>query len=83
MAYHTAAVGVVYDQANHTQQQYLGHTDDIVSLAVHPNGRIVATGQMGKEPTIHVWDAEAPEGEQLLAVLRVRVCIGPDGSKDR
>lgn len=39
------------------------HEDDIVSMAVHPKGNIIATGQMaqkGKSKTIDifVWDVE-------------------------
>ncbi len=94
--YHTAAVGVVYNPATHTQRQYLGHNDDgaclgfrwlvpqrtcltasfvsaVISLALHPDGRTVATGQMGARPVIHIWDATAPEGKQLIAVLKVSV----------
>jgi hypothetical protein len=43
----------------------------VISLALHPDGRTVATGQMGSRPVIHIWDATAPEGKQLIAVLKV------------
>jgi len=55
--YSSAGVGISYDKANHTQKHYVGHDDDIISLAVSPNGAFVATGQMGKRPHVHVWDA--------------------------
>lgn len=42
---------------NHEQKFYLGHDDDIMSLALGPSKRFVATGQMGKQPCIHVWDS--------------------------
>ncbi len=38
IVYHTAAVGIVYNPATHTQRQYLGHSDDgawvLASVAV-------------------------------------------------
>jgi len=89
IVYHTAAVGIVYNPTTHKQRHYLGHSDDVICLALHPDGRTVATGQMGSRPTIHVWDATAPEGKQLIAVLKARTlqraCLylsfSPDGSK--
>ncbi|KAJ1625892.1 hypothetical protein T492DRAFT_843597 [Pavlovales sp. CCMP2436] len=36
LVYHTAAVGIVYDQHSHSQAFFHGHDDDIVSLALHP-----------------------------------------------
>ena len=31
------------------------HSDDIGSLAMHPSGTLVATGQFGRKPSIQVW----------------------------
>ena len=56
IVYFAAALGVVYDRKTHTQRFYHGHTDDIVSMAIHPDLDLVATGQIGKNPGIHVWD---------------------------
>ena len=57
IVYPSAALGIVHDIANNTQRYYYGHTGDIVSLALHPRGKIVATGQIGREPMIHIWDS--------------------------
>ena len=46
VVYHTAAVGVVLDKSQRSQRFYLGHGDDILSLAVHPVKDIVATGEV-------------------------------------
>uniref|UniRef100_A0A8C1QI80 EMAP like 6 n=1 Tax=Cyprinus carpio TaxID=7962 RepID=A0A8C1QI80_CYPCA len=56
VVYHVAAVAVVYNRQQHTQRFYLGHDDDILSLTVHPLKDYVATGQVGRDPSIHVWD---------------------------
>ena len=56
--YHTAAVGIVYDKENNTQQIYNEHFDDITALAIHPNKKYVATGEVGPYPLISIWDVE-------------------------
>ncbi|KAF2346576.1 HELP protein [Trinorchestia longiramus] len=45
LVYFVAAVAVLYSPDDQLQRHYLGHTDDIKCLAVHPNRMIVATGQ--------------------------------------
>ena len=45
----------VYDRKTHTQRFYHGHTD-IISMAIHPDLDLVATGQIGKNQGPHVWD---------------------------
>uniref|UniRef100_A0A1B0C8Z4 Uncharacterized protein n=2 Tax=Lutzomyia longipalpis TaxID=7200 RepID=A0A1B0C8Z4_LUTLO len=63
MAYFVAAAVVLYNAEEQTQRHYLGHTDDVRSLAVHPNKLLVATGQCaGHErrdgmPHIRVWNS--------------------------
>lgn len=65
----TAALGVVLDKKKNTQQFFGGgdtkssaaHNDDITALAVSPDRRIVATGQVGKTPIICIWDADTCE----------------------
>ncbi|XP_037024980.1 echinoderm microtubule-associated protein-like 2 isoform X2 [Bradysia coprophila] len=60
MAYFVAAVVVLYNVDEQSQRHYVGHTDDIKSLSVHPNKLLVATGQAaGKEasPHIRLWNS--------------------------
>lgn len=55
------------------QSFYLGHTDDIICLAANQNPKyktVVATGQVGKVPAIHVWDVVT---KQTLSILKVNV----------
>ena len=56
--YHTAAVGIVYNKDTHTQSIYNEHFDDITALAIHPNKKYVATGEVGPYPLISIWDVE-------------------------
>uniref|UniRef100_A0A672QM52 EMAP like 5 n=1 Tax=Sinocyclocheilus grahami TaxID=75366 RepID=A0A672QM52_SINGR len=58
IVYHVAAVGVVYNRQQNTQRFYLGHDDDILCLAIHPIKDYVATGQVGRDSSIHVWETE-------------------------
>ena len=49
------------------QRYYREHTAPLLSLAIHPDGVTVASGQQGSEPPIHVWDAGTL---RTLAILR-------------
>jgi HELP motif len=51
VVYHAAAVGIALTRGSGSsgaakQQFNTVHTDDVLSLALHPEGRLVATGQM-------------------------------------
>ncbi len=51
------------------------HTDDVICLAMHPDGVHVATGQMGKRPTVVVWRNDTMEVVSTLQGLHQRaVC---------
>lgn len=39
------------------------HMDDILSLDMSSDRKLVATGQVGKAPSIHVWDSETAESK--------------------
>lgn len=43
--YFVAAVAILFNSEERSQRHYLGHTDDIKSIAVHPDRIRVATGQ--------------------------------------
>ncbi|KAL7641708.1 UNVERIFIED_CONTAM: hypothetical protein RMT77_007581 [Armadillidium vulgare] len=47
IVYFVASVVVLYNVEEQSQRHYLGHTDDIKCLAVHPNRMTIATGQAG------------------------------------
>lgn len=60
-----AKLGIVLNRRTHTQTFYRGHSDDVVAVAVHPNRKIVATGQLGRHPRLCIWDSKS------LSTLRV------------
>ena len=66
MVYHVAAVGVVYNRTSHTQSFYTSHTDDILCLGLHPSMEMAVTGQIGRDPSIHVWDVVSMETQSVL-----------------
>uniref|UniRef100_A0A1B6C405 Uncharacterized protein n=2 Tax=Clastoptera arizonana TaxID=38151 RepID=A0A1B6C405_9HEMI len=63
MVYFVASVVVLYNVEEQSQRHYLGHNDDIKSIAIHPNKLIVATGQTAGHdnregrPHIRVWNS--------------------------
>ena len=42
-------------------------SDEITAIAMHPNGRVVATGERGRVPKIMVWDVATC---QTICVIR-------------
>ena len=48
------------------QRYYKRHSSAVLSTAMHPAGTIVASGALGREPALHVWDTTSL---QPLAVL--------------
>ena len=44
----------------------MSHTDDILCLVPHSSLDLVATGQIGRDPAVHVWDAATLETQSIL-----------------
>ncbi|XP_032689910.1 echinoderm microtubule-associated protein-like 2 isoform X8 [Odontomachus brunneus] len=63
IVYFVAAAVVLYNMEEHSQRHYLGHTDDVKCIAIHPNKLVVATGQVcGTDrrdamPHIRIWNS--------------------------
>lgn len=52
-----------------SQSFYLKHTDDIICLDVnqHPKMKnVIATGQIGTNPSVHVWDSVTKETLSII-----------------
>ena len=94
IVYYTAAIGVVLDEKTKRQNFFLGHTDDIMSLAMAPDRKLVATGQVTsraddggtKPPYVCIWDSETCEEVKRLEHDMdergvVAVCFSPDGAR--
>nr|XP_015205768.1 PREDICTED: echinoderm microtubule-associated protein-like 5 isoform X3 [Lepisosteus oculatus] len=82
IVYHVAAVGVVYNRQQNTQRFYLGHDDDILCLAIHPLKDYVATGQVGRDSSIHIWDTEVLKPLSVLKGYHQYGVCGVDFSAD-
>ncbi|XP_054543716.1 echinoderm microtubule-associated protein-like 6 [Talpa occidentalis] len=82
VVYHIAAVSVVYNRQQHSQRLYLGHDDDIISLTIHPVKDYVATGQVGRDAAIHVWDTQTLKCLSLLKGQHQRGVCALDFSAD-
>ena len=66
IVYFVAGVGIVHNYGEHKQRFYLVHDDDIISLTMHSNKTLVASGQVGKEPQILVWNSTTMETVSIL-----------------
>ena len=59
-----AGLGVILDSENNEQVFFKGHTDDVVSMAVHPSSKLIATGQRASKRSskaidCHVWEVDS------------------------
>jgi microtubule-associated protein-like 6 len=85
VVYSSAGVGIIYNSVEHSQKFYVGHDDDIISLAVSPDHQYVATGQLGKKPQVHVWDATTGQAICKLPQFHKRgipcLAFSPDGTQ--
>ena len=77
VAYHTAALCVVYNRESNAQkflcdnptvEGTTGHCDDVLCLARHPSGSIYASGEVGRNPRLIVWSSDDPR--RPLAILQ-------------
>jgi WD40 repeat protein len=67
LVYPVSAAVVIYDKVMHRQRYFFGHDDDVMCLAVHPSGTVVASGQVGRKPPICLWDVQKiPMDEGVL-----------------
>ena len=57
--YPAGASCVVHDPATHAQTHFCGHDDDVLCVALHPDGDTVATGTAGAEPAVMLWSASS------------------------
>ena len=69
-AWPAAAVAVCHRVDAGTQRFQTGHSDEVVSLAVHPDGRHVATGQCGRRPSVLVWARRTPSPSAATHTLQ-------------
>ncbi|GMH75277.1 hypothetical protein TrLO_g13994 [Triparma laevis f. longispina] len=72
MVYCAANVGVIFSKASMSQRFNCHHTDEVISLAMSPDKRYVATGQIGPVPTIVVWDSVTGETVKVLSGFHKR-----------
>ena len=72
---------VVYTKSKHRQRHFMDHKHEVVSIAIHPNGNIVATGEVG-ENQVYCWNTRTLK-DQLSTVMKGAVSLlsfSSDGS---
>ncbi|XP_033734062.1 echinoderm microtubule-associated protein-like 6 [Pecten maximus] len=82
VVYHVAAAGIVHNRENNTQRFYTEHTDDILCLCIHPLKDLVATGQVGRDPEVHIWDTDTLKTVSVLKGQHQRGVCAVDFSGD-
>jgi microtubule-associated protein-like 6 len=67
MVWPASRVCVLYNALEHKQRFFLGHAAEVTAIVMHPNKRLVATGDAGERPTIIVWDTETLKAVATLS----------------
>jgi WD40 repeat protein/Ca2+-binding EF-hand superfamily protein len=70
LIYNIAAVVVVYDPVKLTQRHFIQHDDDITVLTIDHSKQIAASGQLGANPRIIIWE---------ISSLKVLSVVGSGG----
>ncbi|KAM6956836.1 echinoderm microtubule-associated protein-like 4 isoform 2-T2 [Aplochiton taeniatus] len=76
IVYFVASVVVLFNYEERTQRHYLGHTDCVKCLAVHPDKIRIATGQIAGvdkdgrplQPHVRVWDSVSLSTLQVIGM---------------
>ena len=81
LVYSSAAIGIIEDPSTKQQSFLLGHTDDIICISMSNDGKICATGQIGKDSFVNVWNLQAsnPIRNDQLTVNRSQVLSSNNG----
>uniref|UniRef100_A0A672GPB3 EMAP like 4 n=1 Tax=Salarias fasciatus TaxID=181472 RepID=A0A672GPB3_SALFA len=74
--YFIASVVVLFNYEEHTQRHYLGHTDCVKCLAIHPDKIRIATGQIAGvdkdgrplQPHVRIWDSVSLSTLQVIGM---------------
>ncbi|OQR90411.1 microtubule-associated protein [Thraustotheca clavata] len=67
IVYPIAKVVVVFETKSWSQRHFKQHQDEVVSIAMHPELEIIASGEVGKYPAIHIWHSHSLS---ILSTLR-------------
>lgn len=67
IVYHTAACGIVLNKNKNTMRVNTSHNDDITCLDANLSKGLVATGEMGRWPSLVIWDANTLETKAVFA----------------
>ncbi|GMF42944.1 unnamed protein product [Phytophthora fragariaefolia] len=72
----TATLVVLYKKESNTQRYFREHTNEVTSVNVHPNQRIVASGQAGRSAFLLVWNAnDVPLGKRFACLKGHQVAV--------
>jgi hypothetical protein len=79
--YPAAALVVIMDMATQTQSYFAGHSEDVTCITVHPDRTIAASGQLGKDGRVLIWDSSTiePGAKEHSAAVDMHMMGGTRG----
>ncbi|DBA02461.1 TPA: hypothetical protein N0F65_008675 [Lagenidium giganteum] len=70
------AVVILYSPESNSQRYFREHSQDVTCIGLHPNQHLVASGQIGKETSVLVWDADDDQlGKRMISLKGHTVAV--------
>ncbi len=66
IVYPAGATCVVYNKAAGKQEHFMGHSDAVTSLSMHPDMVHAVSGQSGSSPKVIVWDTKTCVSKKIF-----------------
>ena len=79
--YPAAALVIIMEVGSQNQSFFSGHTEDVTCITVHPDRTIAASGQLGKDGRVLIWDSSAiePGAREYSAAVELLMLGGTRG----
>jgi WD40 repeat protein len=61
VVYHVSKYVIVYNFVRHQQRIFTGHSEEVISLCMHPEGKLCASGDQSPKPRLLVWHTVTKE----------------------
>ena len=56
IAYAASSLGIVHNLTTNTQMHFEAHDDEITCFTIDPSNTLAASGQLGRDPALYVWE---------------------------
>ncbi len=80
VVYCAGSVGIIHQKSSNQQVILKGHDDDVLGIAIHPQSRLVATGQVGRDAFINIYKIQDTKFGKVPEYQKLKTLKVPRGS---